>query len=246
MKIDIALMACDDTPDYLRYWPIVAPLWRALGIEPVLLKFGRISLQEGFWHVGAAPARRGIWTLPLSLFTHAGKLSEEKTVITTGIDNIPCSRRLVRYCEGLDDGYHVLLGDFYERRPRRSRPKGFRVPASYHVGRASDFRALFGVDHAGTVAELAARTDLKPWPKRKGVPKWGIDELWISERVKDSPLVSIEKTFDEYKYLRPCDFDKALTACLSALWEVRGPKKWSSQIGTVCDLAHESIQRGLE
>jgi hypothetical protein len=37
MKIDYAIHSSDSNPYYIEYWPIVAPLWRRWGIEPILV-----------------------------------------------------------------------------------------------------------------------------------------------------------------------------------------------------------------
>jgi hypothetical protein len=38
LRINYAIVSCDENPYYLDFWPVVAWAWKRIGIEPVLLK----------------------------------------------------------------------------------------------------------------------------------------------------------------------------------------------------------------
>ena len=40
MRLDTVILASNDNPDYLDFWPIVSEAWELMGIEPILIYTG--------------------------------------------------------------------------------------------------------------------------------------------------------------------------------------------------------------
>ena len=41
MILDTVILASDDNPDYLDFWPIVSEAWESMGLEPILIYTGK-------------------------------------------------------------------------------------------------------------------------------------------------------------------------------------------------------------
>ena len=41
MKLDHVILASNDNPDYLNFWPLVSEAWSQMGVDPILIYTGK-------------------------------------------------------------------------------------------------------------------------------------------------------------------------------------------------------------
>lgn len=133
MKIDYAIVASDDNPMYLDFWPVVAKLWKRLGITPVLLYFGdgHVSNEGGI----VIPMPK-VDDLPLatcwSRYWFCGQWPN-KTFIISDIDMLPFSKwYFVDQLEAYDENEYIHLNPCIETYTR--------LPSCYHVAKGIVFK----------------------------------------------------------------------------------------------------------
>ena len=134
MKIDKVVMACDDNPLFLDFWPIVSKLWQVIfDIEPILLYFGdnpNISTKYGsIKHFHCEQEDKYLYTLWSRYWYPQNE--HDKTFIISDIDMLPCSKfyfidllrpipddtyvHLTAHCKPLPSCYHIAKGKKFEK-----------------------------------------------------------------------------------------------------------------------------------
>lgn len=166
MKIDKIVFSCSEPPAYSSYWNMQSRLWRAIGIEPVCLLFGKRSntdMTEDHGRVIEMPTIDGLpWSLQMvwSKFDHT-RTEPDTTWIIGDIDLLPLQRRhFTDRVAGIpDDDYACLnsggisaprigLQDGFEKRgsERHGKDRGYigaDIPAHYHVAKGWLFEDLY-------------------------------------------------------------------------------------------------------
>jgi hypothetical protein len=131
MKIDFAIMASDES-HYLDFWPLVSEQWKLLGIEPVLLYFGKgrptdksvIVFEDKGYDLRIATCFARYW--------YAATL-KEKVGIITDIDMIPLSKcYFVDQIETLNSYVHINpCIETYSR-----------LPSCYHIATGNEYAKI--------------------------------------------------------------------------------------------------------
>lgn len=179
MKIDYAVVASDDNPMYLDFWPIVSKLWQRLGITPVLLYFGEGSPSEENGIVLRMTQRED---LPLAtcwsrywFASHSKNVDE--TIIISDIDMLPFSHwYFVEQLEQFDDNEYVHLNPCIETYTR--------LPSCYHVAKGSRFKEMLELsddfDESFRVLKSQNYNNDNDY-KATGHRQWCYDEFYASE-----------------------------------------------------------------
>jgi len=92
MKIDTVILASDDNPDYIQFWPIVSEAWRLMGVEPILIYTGETKynlkgnvINFNIKNLDSAFIAQNIRILYPSLL-------KNRNCIVSDIDNLPLSK----------------------------------------------------------------------------------------------------------------------------------------------------------
>lgn len=189
MKIGYAVVASDDNPMYLDFWPIVSKLWKRLGITPVLLYFGNGKPSEEHGVVLRMLQRED---LPLATcwaryWFAAHSENADETIIISDIDMLPFSRwYFVDQLEKFDDNEYVHLNPCIETYTR--------LPSCYHVAKGSRFKEMLELpddfDESFRVLKSQNYNNENDY-KATGHRQWCYDEFYASELLlkKDSVLM---------------------------------------------------------
>lgn len=140
MKIDHAIMAADDNPLYLDFWPIVSELWDRLGIVPVLCYFGKKNITKGNGIVIHFPDMGEKNYIATCWARYYMACQMEGVGIITDIDMLPFSHwyfknQIEKYS---NDSYLHLNPciDTYSR-----------LPSCYHVASGSVFKEVLQIEN---------------------------------------------------------------------------------------------------
>jgi hypothetical protein len=159
MHIDRVILASDENPTYLEFWPLVARAWRRIGILPTLALVGRhdLAIDESVGEVHHfAPVERvdtGLQAQVIRLLLPA--LFRTEVSLLSDIDMLPLSARHFRDAVAdVDDGALAVFRD------RAYPADSQRYPICYVAARGSTFAEVFGIatrdDVHGVIAAWAA------------------------------------------------------------------------------------------
>ena len=157
MKIDRVILAVNDNPQYIDFWPIVSKAWNNMGIIPTLALIGNVSVKvdESLGDVIRFEPIPG-----LSTITHAQCVRlllpcyfEDDVCITADIDTLPLDPGyFFDSLKDIPDDKFVAFNKYME---------GFPIQHMwYNVGKGKTFKDLFGVTHLDDIPYL-----LKHWYK---------------------------------------------------------------------------------
>ncbi len=209
MKITHVSVAADNNPMFLHFWPRLRRhyLVRFEGWEPMLTYVGDPADPEFLRMVDRAGGYDGItvlprvvvewrWQVPWAIFWAAQRLPADAVMLTMGIDQFPHSRKQLELVEqdGNNDAYFALLslGDRW-RVPVLNPPPASRttpemnLPTAYHVARAATFVDVFEFSSSweDEVMKIGERDDLWRYDRPDICPKWGYDESYATEKLRD-------------------------------------------------------------
>ncbi len=189
MKIDYALVACDDNPMYLDFWPVVAKLWKRLDIMPVLLYFGNGHISNEGGIVIPMPKTED---LPLATCWARYWFPSQwpdKTFIISDIDMLPFSKwYFVDQLKDIDENEYVHLNPCIETYTR--------LPSCYHVAKGYKFKEFLNLHN--TFEEsfnfLRSRDYMNESDfKSTGVRQWCYDEFYASELLANKQVKLIKR-----------------------------------------------------
>lgn len=191
MKIDYAIVASDDNPTYLDFWPIVAKLWLRLGITPVLLYFGKTLPQPCG---GKIVTMQAAVNPPLATcwarYWWVGQ-QEEKVSIISDIDMLPFSRwYFVDQIKKYETNAYIHLNPCLNTYTR--------LPSCYHVATGRRFQECLSIK--GSFEEsfselLSKKFDENLAYQQEGLKnKWCYDEFHATELLlKRDDIVYIQR-----------------------------------------------------
>lgn len=211
MKIDRVIFAWDGHPTYTGMWEAQCEIWPKLGVRPTLFIFDGVEVPptpEGcdVRVIQPAtdvlkldpPARNWQATLPLIF---APQLFPGETVMTSGIDQVPLSRRFMdAVAEVPYDRFLVAFGGV---RGYEEHAEAFGCPyypSSHMVAPSSIWSELL----ADTPKEFS---EFAKWAWDAGFPTmwgggWGLDEATISQLLARHQAVKVHlfsrEWFDEW------------------------------------------------
>ena len=211
MRIDRVIFAWDGHPAYTGMWEAQCEMWPRLGIRPTLFVTNEIPAPEApkgcdvVVIVPSAnvlrlvpPARNWQATIPLIF---APQFYPGEVVMTSGIDQVPLSRRFVDSVADVpDDNFVVAFGGV---RGYEEHAEAFGCPyyPSSHMVASGDTRAKVLED---TPKDSTAFAE---WVWNAGFPHmwgggWGLDEATISQLLARHQEVKVNvfsrKWFEEW------------------------------------------------
>ena len=138
MKIEKAILSCDDNKLYSDFWPLVSRVWKEkFNIEPVLLYFGKEKMSTEF---GTVINIDIIKEIPISIQTlwiryFYPSQEPETTWIISDIDMFPISKYyFVDKISNIEDNKYVHLNPCINTYNL--------IPSCYHVAKGSKFKEV--------------------------------------------------------------------------------------------------------
>ncbi|MBI2742465.1 MAG: hypothetical protein HYX48_00915 [Chlamydiales bacterium] len=172
LEIKRVILATNNNPDYIEFWPVVAPMWKKMGFTPTLAliayegcpidtSIGDVIRFDPIPGVSEALQAQVVRLLLPALFPDDG-------CIISDIDMLPLSKTY--FVEGAascpDDTFLVY------RNKAPGYAHGGKYPMCYLAGKGRVFGSIFGIstyDQIGDMIRLLARAKLG----------WYTDELMI-------------------------------------------------------------------
>jgi len=214
MKIDRVIFAWDGNPLFTGMFELQCLVWPKLGVKPTLAYVGT-SLPEGLYldreadgdfdsvihlqpslsvppyiHVGDDPPPGFLnWQAPLALIYAPGMFPGE-TVMTSGIDQVPLSRRFLDAVADIPDDRFVIGFGGCRHYDGHEQTYGCRYyPSSHMVARGETWAKVL----AGTpqcYPEFVEWVWGQNWPYMwpHVAPGWGLDEAAISQLIAKSEV----------------------------------------------------------
>ena len=178
MKIDRVILASDDNPEYLQFWPLVAKAWEQLiGVKPTLFLIADESVEVDTT-VGEVIRFLPIPGMKTSYQAQviriiAPAFFEDEISINSDIDTLPINRNyFIKSVSSVLDDCHAVYRNNYDK-------DGLRYPLCYHAVKGSVCREVFGLDY---IDQSVVREKLIEW-EAYGFG-WQTDELVLTAALK--------------------------------------------------------------
>jgi hypothetical protein len=146
MKIDYAIVSCDDNKTYSDFWPIVKKLWfKLIGIKPILVKITDHNSTEIFDDCVIHNIKKidGVNTGFQSQIArmYITKFYKDSVCITSDIDMLPLSKKyFVDNLEKYDqENFLILSSDAYQNTKR--------FPICYNVAKGYLFDDILNIEN---------------------------------------------------------------------------------------------------
>jgi hypothetical protein len=173
MKIDYAIVSCDDNPLYYNFWNIVQKLWTNLiGIKPILVKISdtdNIEVTDDYI-IHNFKKIEGIDTGFQSQVArmYVTKFYPEDVCLTSDIDMLPLSKKYFvdNIKELNNDSLVIFSADAY--------PNVQRYPICYNAAKGKVFHEIMNFEN--TFEEYCLKLKDFNWG-------WDTDELYFGQKV---------------------------------------------------------------
>lgn len=179
MKVERVILACDDNPDYLQFWPLMAKAWSQLiGVKPTLFLIADESVEVDTT-VGEVIRFEPIPGMKTSYQAQviriiAPAFFEDEVSIISDIDTLPINRGyFIKSVLKVPDNCHAVYRNNYDK-------DGLRYPLCYHAVKGSVCREIFGLEH---IDQEVIREKLIEWEKFGW--GWNTDELVLTAVLKN-------------------------------------------------------------
>jgi hypothetical protein len=209
MKIDRVILTSNNNPNYYPFWNLVSKIYlEVFNIKPTLIwfseeryltdlnisdKYGDIIVQKPH------PNFQVPWQTTWGLF-YFTKFFKNEICLTIGIDEIPLSSLFIKdLILDIDDNKYVtLIDDAYNT--HWSLEKGVS-PSAYHIAKGSTFNDIykFETDFFSEVEKVYKSGDAF-WSN--GEDKWGIDESYSSNKMRNYKNSETIKSLGKFDLLR--------------------------------------------
>jgi hypothetical protein len=146
MKIDRAIVACDDNPLYTEFWPVVAESWSLLNIKPTLFLISdNQQVDESLGDVIRISPLEGI---PTSFQAQCVRMLgptmfPDETSIMSDIDMMPLNKKY--FVDNIKDipseDFVIFSSDAYEKQPDFP-----CYPMCYNAAKGSIYKEIFKYD----------------------------------------------------------------------------------------------------
>lgn len=165
------ILATNNNPDYIEFWPVVAPLWREMGLIPTLAFIGEddVYLDESlgevirFHPIKGVPESLQAQTVRLLLPT----LFPEDGCIISDIDMLPILKSYF-----FDGALKCPEEAFLVYRDKAYPPHELKFPMCYFAANGSVFRSVFQVFEKSEIEEK-----IKEWNDLHFY--WNTDEIML-------------------------------------------------------------------
>lgn len=177
IELKRVILSTNNDPHYIEFWPVVAPIWQAMGIRPTLALIAdeNCPIDTSIGDVIRFPPLPGIseslQTQVIRLFLPA--LFPNEGCIISDIDMIPISRSY--FVEGAS---HCPEDGFLIYRDESEGYGGSRYPMCYVAAKGRVFSSVFGISHHEEIAAC-----IRGWADL-GLG-WDTDELLLYSCAKE-------------------------------------------------------------
>lgn len=193
MRLDCILVACNDNPKYLNFWPIVKKSWWDIAQLPCILVYVGETLPETLANDPAVRHFKPIPGWPTATqaqcirLLYPALLKCEGAVMLSDMDMVPMQRDwFVKGFESFDESQFVSLRGIDE--------KDKQIYICYVGARPKVWADLFRIyseDHIKD--QLAAWSQKYPADGRHGGQGWCTDQIELYQRIKGLQQTSPEK-----------------------------------------------------
>jgi len=171
IKIDRVILATNNNPDYIQFWPIVAKTWKEIiGVKPTLALISdeNIEIDESLGEVLRFKTIPGVST---ALHAQTIRLLlpayyENEVCIISDIDMIPLSKKY--FTDDIkdlpDDAFIVFKNGYYEANIYH-----FKYPMCYNASKGKNFKEIFKIKNVNEIESI-----IKKWNSLN--LGWGTDE----------------------------------------------------------------------
>ncbi len=177
LELKRVILATNNDPLYIEFWPVVAPLWESMGLRPTLALIADekcpidTSIGDVIRFTPLPGIKESLQAQVIRLFLPI--LFPNEGCLIADIDMIPISRSY--FYEGAshcpDDGFLVY------RNKASGYERGGRYPMCYLAAKGNVFGSIFGITRHEQIAEL-----IRSWNQaRLG---WNTDEIMVYEYAK--------------------------------------------------------------
>ena len=184
MKIDCAIVACDDNPLYLDFWPLVSKVWKEkFDITPILLYKGDGNPSTEFGEVvklDVDDRHEQYLYGQCSRYWYAGMLGD-KVAIISDIDMFPLSKYyFIESIKDVDRNKYVHLNDV-------SNTSYNQIPACYHVATGDNFNKVLNTkdktldEYIDVMKSEMVGTDLR----HQHFEYWFLDERFSTKKINE-------------------------------------------------------------
>jgi hypothetical protein len=171
LELKRVILSTNDNPNYIQFWPIVAPLWQEIGLTPTLIlvakqncpideSLGDVIRFEPLTDISEAFQTQNLRLLLPILFPGEGCLIAD-------IDMLPMSRTYFT-----EEAKECPSEAFLVYRDKAYGPESKRYPMCYVAAEGQVFSSVFGVTHFGQFASL-----LRNWAAQGY--GWETDEIMM-------------------------------------------------------------------
>jgi len=178
LELKRVILSTNNNPLYIEFWPIVAPLWEAMGLQPTLalIAYEDCPIDTS---IGDVIRFDPLPDVPESLQAQVIRLFlpilfPQEGCLISDIDMIPISRSY--FIEGAslcpDQGFLVY------RNKAPGYEGGGRFPMCYLAAKGQVFSSIFGISDVGQIPDL-----IRTWA-RAG-QGWNTDELMVYAYAKN-------------------------------------------------------------
>ena len=169
MKVDTVILASNDNPDYVQFWPIVSEAWKLMGVEPILIYTGskKLNLDGNVINfnlnkVDSAFVAQNIRILYPSLL-------KNRKVIVSDIDNLPLSRNyFLNSISDIEDNSFIIY------RPDACPPN--MISMMWNAASGDTWKEIFKINN-----EKQIDRKLKFWYSRKYSIR---GKAWYTDQIK--------------------------------------------------------------
>ena len=170
------ILSTNDNPNYIQFWPVVAPIWTAMGIRPTLalIADSNCPIDDS---IGDVIRFDPLIDIPVSLQTQVIRLLlpicfPNEVCLISDIDMLPISRSY--FVEGAlscpEEGFLVYRDAIIEY-------ANIRYPMCYVAAKGRVFGSLFGISDKDQIPNI-----IRKWAA-KGYG-WNTDELLLFSHIK--------------------------------------------------------------
>ena len=176
LELKRVILSCDDNPNYIQFWPIVAPIWTAMGLRPTLALVAKENcpIDDSIGDVIRFEPLEGV---PISLQSQVIRLLlpscfPDEGCLISDIDMLPISRSYflegAKYCP--EEGFLVYRDAAFGY-------EGKRYPMCYVAAKGAIFSSIFGIDQKNQITDV-----IREWAKMGY--GWDTDELMLFSLVQ--------------------------------------------------------------
>jgi len=170
MKLDTVILASNDNPDYLDFWPIVSEAWSIMGIEPILIYTGKSkqNLKGNIIEFDSKNFDSAFVAQNIRLLYPA--MLNNKNCIISDIDLLPLSKRyFVESIEKFKDNSFIVY------RPDAGLPKNM-ISIMWNAANSDTWNEIFKSD---TIDKIYKK--LNQWYSRKYSIR---GKAWYTDQIK--------------------------------------------------------------